>query len=212
MTKRSESGTAEITTDLRSVSSTDELKLAGISYSDQLLDFIQSEDPPGDDSLGDFMSLVMQDVCEKQGLKFAILYASPRPFIGKVETPNLLQPVAQHGLRDDEWNSLLHFNWRKAGLPSLLRRPARPTYFRYGILFDSPETKRTLERSAIGLPDRLLESEILVIPAYLSFLYRATIMFGSTRGQLKHLGRQAFLWYTARRVIITTLLRRADHD
>ena len=55
MTKRSEGGTAEITTDLRSVSSTDELKLAGISYSDQLLDFIQSEDPPGDDSLADIL-------------------------------------------------------------------------------------------------------------------------------------------------------------
>ncbi len=182
------------------------------SFLQGLLDAFTQNNPVGDNGLGEFVSNLLTTINKAGGFSYSLMYVSPRPFVGTASPPHLLEPFARAGISDKDWLALVHFNWRKTDIrdPDNWGDPRVDMIGASAII--SAESRKQLRRGTVGLSDQLLALGLFAIPAYLSKLYRAVILFGGP-SQTEMTERQRRFWViAAHRISVSTLARRAGYD
>ena len=177
-----------------------------------LLDCFAIDNPIDDDTLSSWLSDLLKRLNKVCGLSYTLVFVSPRPSLGMDLLSHLLQPIAASGIPDHVWTQVTHFNWGKAGM-------SEPGSWLEPLVMMSPgeavtdgRTFTTVGRAIKGLPDELLNNAYLLVPVYLSYIYRGAILFGRPTTQTDFNHDNSFLARLAHRLVVSTLIRRAGND
>lgn len=164
----------------------------------------------GYSNLKDWLKSLLNDVNIFCDLSYSIIFISPRPFFGIVNTPHLLDLTSQAGLSDAESNQIMHFNWRKAKLPEATTQNI--TSIIWGSLIQSDEDHQRLRRSIPGASNNLLDKAILIVPLILSEAYRGVILIGTRITTNENKIDLDFLTRVSHRILISAIIRRVGFD
>jgi len=127
---------------------------------------------------------VLGKVKEYCSLEYVALFASEPERISIKGNENVIPLFAHSGLRKEQAAGLLHLNWRKAKLPSILKTMVGQNgNHHYGSCFflSQEYNKDIVEKGLKGPSSNFFVNATVLLPVFLSPRYRGAILLGPFR-------------------------------